>query len=215
MKEQNFTLIEIIIVVAIIAVLSSILFPVFSASHRRANAATCISNIRQISAAFRMYVDDYDGNYPSLNIWSAKKIPGLHKNLACPDTQGKWQALHDDYPKYGVPGYGLNSNLTYIVEALATGLTKVPSETKINQPSLVVLMMDAPYKVMTLARNDPFLFNEAGREDAPEESWLRHSEGAHYLFCDGHVKWLKPSQVWDGLPIGSTTPLGMPRFTLE
>ncbi|WP_395138079.1 H-X9-DG-CTERM domain-containing protein [Armatimonas sp.] len=215
MKRQYFTLIEIIIVIAIIGILSGILLPVISASQRKSRATKCISNMHQISIALRIYTDDYDGYYPSHRIWEAKKIQGLNNNLACPEAQGNWRFERDDYPKYGVPGYGLNSNLTYIAETLPLSTTGVPSENKIGQPGLVILLTDAPYKVATLSGYDPFLFNEAGRQDAPEKSWLRHSGGAHYLFCDGHIKWLNPEQVWDGLPIGSSSPAGMPRFTLE
>ena len=215
MKRNFFTLIEVVIVIAIIGILSGILLPVMSASQRKSRSTKCISNLHQISIALRIYTDDNDGYYPSRGTWEAKKIQGLSNNLACPDTQGSWRSERDDYPRYGVPGYGLNSNLTYIAETLSLSATGVSSENKIGQPGLVILLTDAPYKVATLSGNDPFLFNETGREDAPEKSWLRHSGGAHYLFCDGHIKWLNPEQVWDGLPIGSSSPAGMPRFHLE
>ena len=62
---RGFTLIELLVVIAIIAILAAILFPVFSRARDRARLASCVSNMRQILLAERMYSDDYDGLYPA------------------------------------------------------------------------------------------------------------------------------------------------------
>lgn len=64
MKRRAFTLIEILVVIAIIAILSAILLPVFFTVRGRARQASCISNLRQIGNAVQMYTQDYDGRYP-------------------------------------------------------------------------------------------------------------------------------------------------------
>jgi prepilin-type N-terminal cleavage/methylation domain-containing protein/prepilin-type processing-associated H-X9-DG protein len=56
----GFTLIELLVVIAIIAILAAILFPVFAQARDRARAATCLSNIKQLSLGVGMYVQDYD-----------------------------------------------------------------------------------------------------------------------------------------------------------
>jgi prepilin-type processing-associated H-X9-DG protein/prepilin-type N-terminal cleavage/methylation domain-containing protein len=213
--RRVFTLIEILVVIGIIAVIASILFPVYMTSRRRASATACLSNIRQIGMAIRMYVDDNDGVYPELQVWSGRKLPGASGSLACPEVQGNWRSDLKEPARYGIAGYGMNTSLTYIAETLPSLNQSAPAESAIKQPALVILLAESPFKIQTLSGADPFAFNEAGRANALEESWRRHSEGAHYLFCDGHVKWLRDTQIWDGTPIGSEPPSGMPRFSLR
>jgi prepilin-type processing-associated H-X9-DG protein len=59
-----FTLIELLIIIAIIAVLAAILFPVFAQARDMARQTACLSNMRQIGMATRMYMQDYDDNFP-------------------------------------------------------------------------------------------------------------------------------------------------------
>jgi prepilin-type N-terminal cleavage/methylation domain-containing protein/prepilin-type processing-associated H-X9-DG protein len=58
--KSGFTLIELLVVIAIIAILAAILFPVFAQARDKARQSTCLSNMRQMSMASRMYLSDYD-----------------------------------------------------------------------------------------------------------------------------------------------------------
>ncbi len=58
--RRAFTLIELLIVIAIIAILAAILFPVFARAREKARQASCQSNLKQIGLALRMYCQDYD-----------------------------------------------------------------------------------------------------------------------------------------------------------
>lgn len=60
-----FTLIELLIVIAIIAILAAILFPVFARARENARRASCQSNLRQIGLGILQYVQDYDEVLPS------------------------------------------------------------------------------------------------------------------------------------------------------
>ena len=61
---EGFTLIEMLVVMAVIAILASILFPVFAQTREKARAGSCVSNLRQLGVAFRMYANDYNGFMP-------------------------------------------------------------------------------------------------------------------------------------------------------
>src|SRR5947207_2591254 len=63
-RVDGFTLIELLVVLAIISILAGILFPVFAQVRERARQTVCLSNLRQISLAMQVYVQDYDDGLP-------------------------------------------------------------------------------------------------------------------------------------------------------
>ncbi len=52
-------------VIAIIALLAAILFPVFARARERARQTTCVSNLKQLGLGFAQYAQDSDGGYPN------------------------------------------------------------------------------------------------------------------------------------------------------
>lgn len=58
--KTGFTLIEILVVIAIIAILAAILFPVFARVRENARRSSCQSNLKQIGLALLQYSGDYD-----------------------------------------------------------------------------------------------------------------------------------------------------------
>ncbi len=73
--------------IAIIAILAAILFPVFARAREKARQTTCTSNQRQIAATVAMYAQDHEETLPqAMSFWQDVKIdPGV---LICP-TAGK------------------------------------------------------------------------------------------------------------------------------
>lgn len=60
MKLQGFTLIETLVVIAIIAILAALLFPVLASSKTQARRVDNISRMRQLGVAAAMYESHYD-----------------------------------------------------------------------------------------------------------------------------------------------------------
>jgi prepilin-type N-terminal cleavage/methylation domain-containing protein/prepilin-type processing-associated H-X9-DG protein len=63
-ERSAFTLIELLIVIAIISLLAAILFPVFAQAREKARSISCLSNGRQVGLALMLYLQDYDETYP-------------------------------------------------------------------------------------------------------------------------------------------------------
>ena len=63
-KRVAFSLIELLVVLAIISTLMALLFPVFGTVRGRARQISCASNLHQIGLAFSAYMQDNEGKFP-------------------------------------------------------------------------------------------------------------------------------------------------------
>ncbi|HLV82136.1 MAG TPA: DUF1559 domain-containing protein [Chthonomonadaceae bacterium] len=89
-RKKGFTLIELMVVIAIIAILAAILFPVFAQAREQARKTSCLSNTRQMGLAVLMYVQDYDAQYPITTV----DLDSINPNLFF-----TWQDLVQPYMK--------------------------------------------------------------------------------------------------------------------
>ena len=66
-RRYGFTLIELIVVMAIMGILAAVLFPVFAAGRENAKRISCLSHFRQGTMATRLYGGDYDDYFMPIN----------------------------------------------------------------------------------------------------------------------------------------------------
>lgn len=89
--QRGFTLIEMLVVIAIIATLAGMLFPVIGKAKDRAYQVQCTNNLKQIGTAIQLYHQDWDDRFPfavdftdepiSPMAWAQSNIPNVVENI--------------------------------------------------------------------------------------------------------------------------------------
>jgi len=190
--KRRFTLIELMIVVAIIAILISLLLPALKGARAKGQSAVCKSNLKQISYAMNMFIDDgregshKSGQFPTYDIWFKQlstKYMGeewldpwygsiTNKAFWCPssdNTGGNYETL-----AYGYSFWYLGSVQPMLGE--------------IKSPSDMIMIADS---------------DENGSWDSvihPNENFpigTRHTDKANVLFIDSHVEITHKLQTFD------------------
>lgn len=96
-RKVGFTLAEVLVVVAIVAVLAGIGYNVAAPARESARQTTCISNMRQIYSSWSLYSADWSGRtYPNTEMayinptgqWLAFDVGKKPGHLFCPDAPG-------------------------------------------------------------------------------------------------------------------------------
>ena len=138
--RRAFTLIELLVVIAIIAILAAMLFPVFAQAREAARQTSCLSNLRQLSTAVAMYVQDYE-LYPLYSSgpdrWHSLLQPYIKNTqvLICPSS---------GYNRYHVRNMGYGYNHQYLARSLDRGGSGMGShESMIEYPAETIAIADS------------------------------------------------------------------------
>jgi prepilin-type N-terminal cleavage/methylation domain-containing protein/prepilin-type processing-associated H-X9-DG protein len=212
MKQNGFTLIEMLVVIAILAILMSLIAPAVGRAQRSAQNATCQSNLRQIGLAFQNYAVDHRGRMARVQIhppvhgfWVDNVWPGILRDyLGMGESTGHvpasaWTTVTLCPAELRAEGrtpantyftYGVNSNVNSVLDSL--GATRSPSQT---------------------------MLAGCGHKDPAHNPWwaslqlsrlphFRHNGRSNFVYFDGHVSSLREEELplawndvfWRGSP---------------
>lgn len=214
--RKAFTLLELLVCVAIIAILASLILPALAKAKAQGRRIACVNNERQVALAVRMYVDDF-GCYPAYrmpnigpvyshtNYWDARLTnytAGSTAVFACParpeGVVSNWSFCFDGFA-YPNRSYGYNCYGTYMgaydPEIETLGLVayfnflhpRFVRDLAIARPSEMAMLADADSDA-----------DDDGDGD-PNPQWLYpltlsgkwHGGRAAVSFCDGHTLCLR------------------------
>jgi len=113
-------MVELMIVIAIIAVLASIIMPKMTGARLKSQVTACKANLRNINAAVEMYANDNNGgrgpvsgtSYVILNSSCYLVTTGYLKAMQCP--RGNNYYIYPSYTGGWCGTYGVPQNLTLI-----------------------------------------------------------------------------------------------------
>lgn len=238
-SKRGFTLIELLVVIAIIAILAAILFPVFAAARENARKASCLSNMKQIALAHRMWQDDNKESF----------VPGNTDTSGNNDPNLMWWGLVDSYIKqvnkattsisgvYVCPSapklkenagylrrcYGYNAYYLSPGHAWSPGTGALTKTAKCEAPASTVLLMenwrfddDAVSASTPKGIGSAFCYPPVKQANVatPSNVWPAgwHRGLTNVAMVDGHVQSFKcapPNPSWDRQPTGGNVYTGL------
>lgn len=202
--KKGFTLLELLIVIAIIAILASLLLPALSKAREGSKKISCMSNLKQIGTASALYISDYEGYVvPCREVtntwyfWYDKRyflgsyVPS--SVFYCPsqtaiNTASSSFALNIRWYGYGYNRYFSDGAYTGASSWSAFLYLARKKITSLRKPSETSMTMDL--NVTELAPASQSLWYDQWFADASSDFLLyfkRHSGRCNILFTDGHA----------------------------
>lgn len=189
-----FTLIEMLMVIAIISLLAALLLPAISMVRDGAKSIDCASRLRQMGMAFGAYSNDWPGRLPypdgPSGCWNYR--------LSTDYDDGKLQGIYREplfrndpvFTFAALTGFGMNAKLPPALINTDTSVTKgiAPILSQIKEPSLTVLLSDSAGTY--IASSYRCTWHIGGNEPWSQEYLVGyvHRSKANLLFVDHHVQ---------------------------
>jgi prepilin-type N-terminal cleavage/methylation domain-containing protein/prepilin-type processing-associated H-X9-DG protein len=213
-NPRAFTLIELIVVIAIVAILAALLLPGLANAKATARKAKCLSNLRQLAIAAQVFVDNHEDAFPKaywltneqgVNIsyaWDlttivsgpTRAVPGVlwegngsGEIQQCPSYKGGANWLVD-------PFTGYNYNTSFIGHGQFESIPEPAKISAIRNPAGTVVFGDGEYsgganKFMRAPFPNPGDAAFTGRWSGTQG--FRHARQSNASFADGHVESLQ------------------------
>ena len=219
--RSGFTLVELLIVIAIIAILAAILFPVFARARENARRSSCQSNLKQMSLAWMQYTQDNDeaavpaswyepsqgfhlwngtGQYAGTFDYTASPMWPYMKNAqftGCPsahsDEAADWGMTDYGYNQLYVGGYGPGDGGSRVAASPNKArMTEKPANlAQLQTPSQTLLFADSMWTTPTGSHSRWPWLYPPSSGAANGFLQARHLETCNIAFVDGHVKAMK------------------------
>jgi len=104
LNRRGFSLVELLVVIAVIAILAGLLLPSLARGKRAAETVVCLNNLKQFSCAWHLYAD---GNEEKI----APNYPRMHNYPTAPAcVEGLMNCSMDDWPD--------NTNTLFLTRSL-------------------------------------------------------------------------------------------------
>lgn len=190
---SGFSLIEVLVVIAIISMLATLLVPAMKSARESAYTAYCGSNLRQIFVQFEICATDHKDMIPWPHTWPGMPAPRINWRDMLEETLGAVPRCPVGSGQYGINDFGSGECWGTTIPPLP-GIYAKGTGTKFEHfmsTSGVYLMADNSV--------DPTYVTPWIRGRRPIAGWprgevtdvaYRHRDGCNMLFADGHVEWL-------------------------
>jgi prepilin-type N-terminal cleavage/methylation domain-containing protein/prepilin-type processing-associated H-X9-DG protein len=205
-RTKPFTLIELLIVIAIIAILAGLLIPAVSSSRDRARLASCVGNLHEVSLMHLYYADAcdtyfcpaWDASFDQWDSSSNHRGPGILSRIVPDSSAAKGRVFECPAAKKELytnlawtarfAGYGLNYLLSFPDVSSQPPNYRPCRTLDVKFPSRIVMLADsACFLSGSDGRPSPtaFLYNPTSGRGGYAD--FRHSGSCPTAFVDGHA----------------------------
>ncbi len=222
-----FTLIELLIVVAIIAILAGMLLPALNQAREKARSISCASNMKQLGTVNQLYANTYDDYVLPRNMKEGTSAIRWPRIVASKNYMGfkEWATDKMVCPSWQYKPAGCTADIETVTKSDET-FDKTLVRYGVNKNAGWGNDNERPYKISQIKRQSAFIMfaeiasigqsyftNGADWSTTKTEqvTWMaartRHNGGANYCFVDGHVNYIKWPDAWNANTKSKGTPI--------